>query len=72
MSGSVREFAMSKVKDVRWGRWAAAIAGGLVLLKSVVFVVARVFGLAKNEAQARGRDTDWVLGLAGRRKAGRG
>ena len=63
---------MSKLKDVRWGRWAAAIAGGIVLLKSVVFVVARMFGLAKNEVQARGRDTDWVLGMAERRRAGRG
>ena len=63
---------MSKVKDVRWGKWAGAIAGVVVLFKSLVFVVARVLRLAKNEAQARGRDTDWVLGLAERRKAGRG
>jgi hypothetical protein len=62
---------MPKVKDVRWGRWVGAIAGVLVLFKSVVFVVARLLGLAKNEAQARGSDTAFVLGLAERRRAGR-
>ena len=63
---------MSKVKDVRWGRWVGAIAGALVLVKSLVFVVARVLRLTKNEAQARGSDVAYVLGLAERRRAGRG
>ena len=63
---------MSKLKDVRWGRWVGAIAGALVLVKSLVFVVARLFRLTKNEAQARGSDVAYVLGLAERRRAGRG
>ena len=61
---------MSKVSDVRWGRWVGAIAGVLVLLKSAAFVVARLFGLTKSEVQARGRDTAFVLGLAERRRRG--
>ena len=61
---------MAKAKNVRWGKWIGAIAGALVLLKSVVFVVAKAFGLAKNEVQARGGDVNFVLGLAARRKGG--
>ena len=63
---------MSKVKDVRWGKWVGAITGALVLVKSLVFVVARVLRLANNEVQARGSDVAYVLGLAERRRAGRG
>jgi hypothetical protein len=63
---------MSKVKDVRWGKWVGAVAGVLVLVKSLVFVVARVLRLANSEAQARGSDVAYVLGLAERRRAGRG
>ena len=63
---------MSKVKDVRWGRWVGAIAGALVLVKSLVFVVARVLRLTKSEVQARGSDVGYVLGLAERRRASRG
>ena len=63
---------MSKVKDVRWGKWVGAIAGALVLVKSLVFVVARALRLAKNEVQARGSDMAYVLGLAERRRADRG
>jgi len=63
---------MSRVKDVRWGRWVGAIAGVVVLFKSAVFVVARVLRLANNEAQARGSDVAYVLGVAERRRAGRG
>jgi hypothetical protein len=62
---------MSKVSDVRWGRWVGAVAGALVLLKSAAFVVARLIGLAKSEVQARGGDTAFVLGLAERRRSGR-
>ena len=63
---------MSKVKDVRWGKWAAVIAGGLVLFKSLVFVLARVLRLTHREAQARGSDVGYVLGVAERRRASRG
>ena len=63
---------MSKVKDVRWGRWLGAIAGVLMLFKSLAFVLARLFRLANSEAQARGSDVGYVLGLAERRKVGRG
>ncbi len=63
---------MSKVKDVRWGKWVGVITGVVVLLKSLVFVVARVLRLVNNEAQARGSDVAYVLGLAERRRAGRG
>jgi hypothetical protein len=62
---------MSKVSDVRWGRWVGAVAGALVLVKSAAFVVARLIGLAKSEVQARGSDTAFVLGLAERRRSGR-
>lgn len=63
---------MSRVRDVRWGRWFGAIAGVLVMVKSAAFIVARLFGIAKNEVQARGGDVAFVLGLAERRKTGRG
>lgn len=62
---------MSGARDVRWGRWIGAVAGAIVMFKSAAFVVARLFGLAKNEVQARGGDVAFVLGLAERRKAGR-
>jgi len=42
------------------------------MFKSAAFVVARLFGVARNEVQARGGDVAFVLGLAERRKAGRG
>ena len=61
---------MAKAKDVRWGKWVGAVAGVLVLLKSVAFIVAKAFGLAKHEVQARGGDVNFVLGLAERRKRG--
>ena len=63
---------MSKVKDVRWGKWVGVIAGVLVLLKSLAFVVVRLLRITKNEVQARGSDTAYVLSLAERRRAGRG
>jgi hypothetical protein len=63
---------MSKSKGVHWGRWAGAIAGVVLLIKSLVFVIARLLRLTKNEVQARGSDTAYVLGLAERRRAGRG
>ena len=63
---------MSRTKGVRWGRWVGAIAGVVLVLKSLVFVIARLLRLANNEAQARGSDTAYVLGLVERRMAGRG
>jgi hypothetical protein len=63
---------MSRTKDVRWGRWVGAIAGAIVLVKSLGFVVVRVLRLTKNEAQARGSDVAYVLGVAERRRTGRG
>ena len=63
---------MSKVKDVRWGKWVGAIAGVLVLVKSLVFVVARVLRLTRSEVEARGSDVGYVLGLAERHRASRG
>lgn len=43
-----------------------------MLLKSAAYVSARAFALAKDEAQARGSDVAFVLGLAERRKRGHG
>jgi hypothetical protein len=63
---------MSRTKGVRWRRWVGAIAGVVVLFKSLVFVIARLLRFANNEAQARGSDTAYVLGLAERRRAARG
>jgi len=63
---------MSRVKDVRWGRWVGVIAGALVLVKSLGFVVSRALRLTRSEVQARGSDVGYVLGLAERRRAGRG
>jgi hypothetical protein len=63
---------MTKVGEVRWGRWVGLLAGLLVFLKSVSFLVSRLIGLAKNEVQARGGDVTFVLGLAERRRTGHG
>jgi hypothetical protein len=63
---------MSKVKDVRWGKWVGAIVGAFVLVKSLVFVVARALRLTRSEVEARGSDVGYVLGLAERRRASRG
>jgi hypothetical protein len=68
----VREFAMSRIKDVRWGKWVGMIAGVLVVFKSLVFVIARLLRLANNEVQARGSDTAYVLRLVDRRMTGHG
>ena len=61
---------MTKASDVRWGRWIGVVAGVLVLVKSVAFVVSRLFRVAKSEVRARGSDEAFVLGLAARRKGG--
>lgn len=59
---------MAKTKNVHWGRRVGIVAGVLVFLRSLAFVIARAFGLARNEVQARGGDVNFVLGLAERRR----
>jgi hypothetical protein len=59
---------MAKDKGAHWGRRIGIAAGVLVILRSLVFVIARAFGLARNEVQARGGDVNFVLGLAERRR----
>jgi hypothetical protein len=61
---------MTKDLKSRVGRWAAVFAGVLVVLKTVSFVVSRIFRVTRSEVSARGRDVDYVLGLAERRRAG--
>jgi hypothetical protein len=62
---------MPNVKEMPWRRWVAAIAGAVLLLKTMAFAVSKVASVVKSEVQARGRDTDLVLGLAGRRRSNR-
>ena len=59
---------MSKDIKSRVGRWAAIFAGVLVALKTVVFVVSRIFRFTKSEVNARGSDVNYVLGMAERRR----
>ena len=63
---------MSKASEVRWGKWIGLFAGLIVFLKSVSFLVSRLFGFARHEVEARGGDVTFVLGLAERRRAGHG
>ena len=60
-------------KDIgaRAGRWAALLAGLLVLVKTVGFLVSRIFRVTRNEMDARGSDVNFVLGLAERRSGAR-
>ncbi|HET7349751.1 MAG TPA: hypothetical protein VFJ28_02315 [Marmoricola sp.] len=53
--------------EMRWTRWVAVVAGALVVLRSAAFVIVRVMRFAGREAQARGSDVGYVLGLAERR-----
>lgn len=53
--------------EMRWARWVAVVAGALVVLRSAAFVIVRVMRFAGREAQARGSDVGYVLGLAERR-----
>jgi hypothetical protein len=62
---------VSTIREKPWGKWVAAVAGVLLLLKSTAYVVARLFGFAKHEVQARGGDVAFVLGVAERRKGTR-
>lgn len=62
---------MSGKREVHWRRWATAIVGGLVALKSLAFLVSRAVRFTKHETEARGGDVAFVLGLAERRRAGR-
>lgn len=61
---------MTKDITSRVGRWAAALAGVLVALKTIGFVVSRIFRFTKSEVNARGSDVNFVLGVADRRRAG--
>ncbi len=63
---------MTKASDVRWGRWVGAFAGVVVLIKSVTYVISRLFRLARHEVHARGRDVDFVLDMTKRGKVGGG
>jgi hypothetical protein len=53
--------------DMRWARWIAWVAGVVVVLRSAAFVIVRVLRFAGREAEARGSDVTYVLGLAERR-----
>ena len=61
---------MTKDLKSRMGRWIAVFAGVLVMLKTVGFVVRKIFRLTKSEVDSRGSDVNFVLGLAERRRAG--
>ena len=62
---------MAGTDEMRWARWVAGVAGALVVLRSAAFVIVRVMRFAGREAQARGSDVAYVLGLAERRRASR-
>jgi len=66
-----REWSMSKKHQRHLGRWAAAIVGALVALRTMIFCVSRVFRFTRHEVEARGGDVAFVLGVAERRRAGR-
>ena len=57
--------------DMRWARWVAGVAGAVVVLRSAAFVIVRVLRFAGREAEARGSDVAYVLGLAERRLGAR-
>ena len=61
---------MVRVRDIRWGRWAAGIAGFLVAFKSADFLLRRIFRIANSEMQARGSDEAFLVNLATRRRSG--
>jgi hypothetical protein len=48
-----------------------AFAGIVLLLKTGVFALSKVMSVVKSEVQARGSDTNLVLGLPDRRKGSR-
>lgn len=62
---------MSTTTDVHWGRWVAGIAGAVVFVKLLGVALARGLGLAMREAEARGSDVAYVLGMTERHKLGR-
>jgi hypothetical protein len=59
---------MPAVRETHWRRWVATFAGIVLLLKSLAFALSKLVHVVTSEAQATGRDTDLVLGLAGRRR----
>jgi hypothetical protein len=66
-----QRIAMSNLRQKPWRRWLAVVAGALLLLKTLVVTVSKLFSFAHHEAQARGGDVNFVLGLAGRRRGSR-
>jgi hypothetical protein len=62
--------AMTKDIKSRVARWGAIAAGALVAIKTVIFVVKRIFRFTRSEVNARGSDVNFVLGVAERRRAG--
>ena len=58
---------MTESAKKRWGKRAGIFAGVLVMLRTLVFVVARIFRLTKSEVNARGGDVNFVLRMAERR-----
>ena len=63
------EWSMSEKHQRHLGRWAAAIVGVLVALKTMIFCVSRLFRFTRHEVETRGSDVAFVLGLAERRRA---
>jgi hypothetical protein len=47
-----------------------AVVGGLVAIRSAVFVGSRLFRFTRHEVETRGGDVAFVLGLAERRRLG--
>jgi hypothetical protein len=62
---------MPKVRETPWRKWIAAFAGIVLFLKTMAFALSKVMSVVKSEVQARGSDTNLVLGLADRRKGNR-
>jgi hypothetical protein len=62
---------MSNLRPKPWRRWLAVVAGALLLVETLVLMASKLFPFAFREAQARGGDVNFVLGLAGRRKGAR-
>jgi hypothetical protein len=62
---------MTETIKRRWGKWAALVAGVLVMLRTLAFVIARVFRVTRSEVSARGGDVNFVLRMAERRSGTR-
>jgi hypothetical protein len=58
---------MTEATRKRWGKRAGIFAGLLVVLRTLAFVIARIFRVTRNEVSARGGDVNFVLRMAERR-----